>query len=246
MATRNQSDHTPEPVWDRRLHQAVNDDIYVPEVFKTLRSRLLHPKEGAVAPKTVLVTSVIPEEGKSFVTLNLGISLAQGMDQYALLADCDLRRPALAAMLGMEEEPGLADYLAGAKNLEELICRTSVPKLSLLPSGRPPKNPAELLSSSRMQRLVEELAGRYDDRIIIFDTPPARIASEVVVLAKQVDGIILVVREGGAGREDIRRVVEVIGPERVIGVVFNARTDSILEKSYYHGAASYYHRRPRR
>lgn len=225
--------------WDERLFKAVNRDSYLPEIFKTLRSRILHPPDGVDVPKTIMVTSAIPKEGKSFVTANLGISLAQGLDQYALLVDCDLRRPALASLFGLSATPGLVDYLRDGSDLGELIAKTSVDKLSLLPSGETPVNPAELLGSARMEGVVKELSSRYDDRIIIFDSPPFQVASEASVLARRVDGIILVVREGGAGKPQVRMLMETIGPDRIIGVVFNAYTTNVVERSLMKGYGYY-------
>ncbi|SHI12801.1 polysaccharide biosynthesis tyrosine autokinase [Desulfofustis glycolicus] len=225
--------------WDERLFKAVNSDAYIPEIFKTLRSHILHPLEGQKVPKTIMVTSAIPKEGKSFVTANLGITLAQGMDQYALLVDCDLRRPSLAPMFGLNKSPGLADYLRDDIDLSELIVRSSVDKLSILPSGDPPVNPAELLSSAKMSSLVEELATRYDDRLIIFDSPPFYVASEATVLSRQVDGVLLVVRSGGAGKPQIQMMLDTVGEERIIGVVFNAYTTNIVERSLMKGYGYY-------
>jgi exopolysaccharide/PEP-CTERM locus tyrosine autokinase len=225
--------------WDERLFKAVHNDAYIPEIFKTLRSHILHPLDGKPVPRTIMVTSAIPKEGKSFVTANLGISLAQGMDQYALLVDCDLRRPALAPLFGLSKSSGLVDYLREDAELSDLIVKTSVDKLSLLPSGEPPVNPAELLSSSRMSSLVQELSARYEDRIIIFDSPPFYVASESTVLSRQVDGVLLVVRSGGAGKPQIQMMLDTVGADRVIGVVFNAYTTNIVERSLMKGYGYY-------
>jgi protein-tyrosine kinase len=226
--------------WDERLFNAVNDDIYIPEVFKVLRSRILHSKEGGKVPKTIMVTSAIPKEGKSFITANLGISLAHGLDQHSLLVDCDLRKPTLAPLFGLDNDKGLVDYLRDDKELSGLIKKTSMAKLSILTSGKPPVNPAELLSSSRMHALVKELSSRYEDRLIIFDSPPMLIAAESSVLAGQVDAVILVVRQGGASTTEVQKVVSILGAERIIGIVFNDRTINYFEKALVKGYGYYY------
>lgn len=226
--------------WDKRLFHAVNDDIYLPEVFKMLRSRILHPKDGGTVPKTVMVTSAVPKEGKSFVTANLGISLAHGMDQHSLLVDCDLRKPTLGPLFGMKTPMGLVDYLRDQKDLSTLISKTSMKKLSILTSGKPAINPAELLSSARMHALVEELSSRYEDRIIIFDTPPILIAAETNVLAGQVDTVILVVRQGGASSVEVQKAVDLIGAERILGIVFNDRIINYFERKITKGYGYYY------
>ena len=226
--------------WDERLFKAVNDDIYMPEVFKVLRSRILHPKDGGVRPKTIMVTSATPKEGKSFVTANLGISLANGLDQHSLLVDCDLRKPTLATLFGINESGGLVDYLRDNMQLSELISKTALSKLSILTSGKPAVNPAELLSSSRMHALVAELSSRYEDRIIIFDSPPVLVAAESSVLAGQVDAIILVVRQGGASTTEVQKVIDIIGTERIIGIVFNDYIINYFAKSIIKGYGNYY------
>jgi len=226
--------------WDERLFKAINGDNTLPEVFKILRSRILHPKDGKAVPKTIMVTSATPKEGKSFITANLGISLAQGIDQHSLLVDCDLRRPALAGLFGMKTSVGLVDYLQDEMQLADLICKTSLEKLSVLPSGKPPLNPAELLSSTRMCALVEELSSRYKDRIIIFDTPPTLVAAETSVLAGQVDAVILVVRQGGASQGAVQQIIDLIGAEQILGIVFNDWNTNAFEKTLFRGYGNYY------
>ncbi len=225
--------------WDERLFQAVHHDQHLPELFKVLRSRILHPADGKPVPKTIMVTSAIPREGKSFVAANLAITIAQALDQHALLVDCDLRRPTLAKMFGLKRNPGLVNYLRDKSDLASLIAKTSIDKLSLLPSGDPPVNPAELLASTLMNKLVQELSSRYEDRFIIFDTPPFHAASEAGVLSHRVDGVIIVVRAGGAGKPQIQMVADAIGRERIIGVVFNAYTSNIIERSLMKGYGYY-------
>ena len=244
-APRQSSHPQPRPgKWDERLFKAVNDDIYLPEIFKIIRARILNPGEDLAPLKTIMVTSVVPKEGKSFITANLGISLARGLDQHCLLVDCDLRRPSLAGLFGLPQGPGLTDYLRDGVALPDLITRTEANKLSILASGAPPVNPAELLSSARMQDLIDELAARYEDRIILFDTPPMLIAAETSLLASQVDKVLLIVRQGRAGKEQVHRLIAAIGPKKILGVVFNDYTASPFERNlekgygYYRGGYS--------
>jgi protein-tyrosine kinase len=235
-----QTEIPAENSWDKRLLVAANEDKYVPEVFKTLRSRILYPEEKHQVPRTIMITSAVPQEGKSFVSANLGISLAQGMDLHCLLVSCDLRRPTLGKLFGIEERRGLVDYLRDNRELTGLIRRTSVAKLSLLPSGKPPGNPAELLSSSRMEALIEELSQRYEDRLVIFDSPPYQLAPEATVLKQLVDTVVLVVRQGKAGKHQVKKIVEEIGKDKLLGIVFNAHTSNIIERSMMKGYGSYY------
>jgi exopolysaccharide/PEP-CTERM locus tyrosine autokinase len=230
--------------WDERLLKVVSSSGRLPESFRVLRSRILHPPDEEKSLRTILVTSTAPEEGKSFITANLGISLARGMDQYCLMVDCDLRRPTLAALFGMSTAPGLSDYLQSRCDISGIIKKTSIDKLTLLGSGRPPVNPSELLGSLRMQGLVHELSSRYEDRLILFDSPPDQAASETSVLAKQVDGVVLVARWGASGRDHIKRLVEDIGREKIIGVVFNGFKTNIVESKFLNYYDHYYHEYP--
>jgi len=224
--------------WDERLTRATMVTGPAAESFRTLRSRILHPPSGIV-PKSLLITSAIPGEGKSFVCANLGVALAQGVDQYCLMVDCDLRKPALHRLFGLSPSLGLVNHLRDREDLSSLLLPTGVETLSLLPAGPPPVNPSELLGSGAMLRLIEELENRYDDRIILFDSPPVQSASETAVLARNVDGVVLVVRWGGSRREHLHKLVELIGPERIVGVVFNAFESNILDSKIF-GSYEYY------
>ncbi len=235
--------------WDDRLVQSVNFSGEVAEAFRILRSKILIPHEGRQNSRTIMVTSILPKEGKSFVSANLGVALAQGVDQHCLLVDCDLRLPTLAGLFGLSRNRGLADYLKNNIEIATLIRKTSMEKLSILASGVPPVNPAELLGSGRMHELVGELSSRYPDRFVIFDSPPLRVASESMVLAQAVDGVVLVVRQGVSGRVLIEQAIEDIGKQKIIGVVFNGYksnivTSRLINKSYaYYGG--YYNKKER-
>lgn len=240
--------HFKKQGWDERLLLAIQTSSPIAESFKRLRSKVLHPPEGG-PPRTILITSVVPEEGKGFACANLGVALAQDMEHHALMVDCDMRRPSLAAMFGLSNDSGLVDHLRNNVDLSLLLRKTGMPKLSLIPSGTPPANPAELLDSNRMSELISELANRYDDRFILLDSPPNAVASETAILAKRVDGIVLVVRWGYSRREQVKKLVELIGEDKIIGIVFNAfeenEMDSFLKKKGYYGHYNKYYSQKR-
>ncbi|MFP4668108.1 MAG: polysaccharide biosynthesis tyrosine autokinase [Desulfobacterales bacterium] len=214
--------------WDMRLQISTDPKSGYFESFRRLRSSIVYPSSGR-PPRTILVTSTVPHEGKGFVCANLGVALARGMENYAMMVDCDFRNPTLAELFGVSNETGLTDHLREQVDLSLLIRKTGQSKLSLLPSGQPPKNPAELLSSARMEALIGEMAGRYPDRLVLFDSPPDVIASETGVLAKRIDGVILVVRHGASRKEDIKKFVEALGRDKIYGVVFNAFPENTME-----------------
>lgn len=190
------------------------------ENFKTLRGQILFKKDKK-RPKTILVTSALPGEGKTFVAANLAASIARGINEHALLVDCDLRKPDIHKMLGYGNEAGLQEFLTGKKVLSDLLIRTSINKLSLLTAGKQAPNPAELLSSSGMQDFFEEVKGRYQDRYIIVDSAPCHMMSEVNVLSNYIDGVIFVIRAQKAPREIIQKCIETMGRDKILGVIFN-------------------------
>lgn len=217
--------------WDERIRISTDSSSPLAESFRRLRSKIVHP-EGDAPLRTILVTSVGPEEGKGFVCANLGVALAQGLEHHALIVDCDLRRPSMAENFGLPNEVGLVDYLRDKVSITHLIRKTGLAKLSVIPSGRPPQNPAELLDSKAMTQLIDEVKTRYDDRFIIFDSPPNIVASETMILAQKVDGVVLVVRWGRAGRQQVKDLVEMIGKEKIVGIVFNAYEENLIEKYF--------------
>ena len=238
------SDFFSDLNWDPRLQLSTDPTSPFFEQFRNLRAPILYPSSGK-QPKTILVTSVLPGEGKGFVCANLGIALSQDMEHHALMVDCDLRRPTLATIFGLTNESGLVDHLQDNVDLSLLIRKTGQPKLSALPSGKPPKNPAELLTSAKMITLINELAEHYQDRIILFDSPPNIVASETRILAKHLDGVILVIRHGAAKREEIKNLVETIGPENILGIVYNAypenKIKTLMENKMGYGYDRYYY-----
>ena len=214
--------------WDDRLILATMTTGPVAESIRALRTRILFPPTGKI-PRTILVTSAAPNEGKSFICANLGISLAQGVDNYCLLVDCDLRKPAQHNFFGIGNKAGLSDYLQHKKQIPELLVPSGIEKLSILQAGPLSINPAELLGSATMTSLVDELAQRYDDRIVLFDSPPLHAASETAVLAQHVDGVVLVVRYGVSRREYVKALADAIGRDKILGVIFNAYRATVLD-----------------
>ena len=191
------------------------------EQFRILKTNIVFPEKGD-PPKTIMVTSAMPGEGKSFAAANLAVSLAQNIDNHVLLVDCDMRRPTIHSLFGYKSNvPGLSTYLSGQAALPSLLVRTVIEKLTILPGGPPPPNPSELLSSERMASLLEELKTRYRDRFVVIDTPPPKLTAEASALAKLVDGIIVIVKYGTTNRELVRNLTEMFDREKILGVVFN-------------------------
>jgi protein-tyrosine kinase len=225
--------------FDPKLIVCEAPESYDAENFKILRAQIIFPKDGK-RPKTIMVTSAFPGEGKTFVASNLAASLAQGIDEYVLLIDCDLRRPTVHSMFGYSNREGLREYLTGKRQLSDLFIKTKINKLSLLTAGSLPPNPSELLSSDMMKSFLEEVKGRYEDRFIIIDSPPSQFASDANVLAKRVDGIIFVIMSGKSPRKEIQRGIQNLGKEKIIGIVFNGHSQSYRYYRKYDKEYKYY------
>lgn len=205
---------------DKNLITILKPKTFEAEQFRMLKSHLLFPASGE-SPRSVLVTSAVPGEGKSFVAANLAISIAQSINEYVLLVDCDIRKPTLHKIFGFDDTIGLSEYLSDSVPLPSLFLKTNINKLTILPAGTPPENPGELLSSSKMSNLLQELKSRYQDRYIIIDTPPPKLTAETNIIAKQVDGVILVVKYGQTSRKMVFDLEDMFGKDKIIGAVFN-------------------------
>ncbi len=232
MHQEHEGNKIPAAPWDERLVLATTTTGAVAESIRILRTRILYPVMGET-PRTLMVTSASPGEGKSFICANLGISLAQGVDDYCIVVDCDLRRPSLHQVFGVSNEHGLVNHLQQGIAPEDLIVKSGIDKLSIFPAGPPPVNPAELSGSDSMIKLVNEMKARYDDRFVLLDSPPLHAAAETAVLAQQVDGVILVIRQGKSRREHVKALADTIGRDKIIGVVFNAHQTNVLDTTVF-------------
>ena len=203
------------------------------ESFKLLRAQILFSKDRE-RPRTIMVTSAMPGDGKTFVAANLAASIAQGIDDYVLLVDCDLRRSSLHQMFGISNRHGLHEYLKKQKDLSELLIKTSINKLSFLPAGSIPRNPSELLASGDMKAFLEEVRDRYDDRFIVLDTPPSQVLAESNIISNFVDGIVFVVRENITPIDVVRKAVSSFSKDKLLGVVVNAHTQLQKKHAYYY------------
>ncbi len=219
---------------DKNLVSLFNPESFEAEQFKILRTNLLFPTSGE-SPRSIMVTSALPGEGKSFVAANLAVSVARHINRSVLLIDCDLRRPSIQRQFGFGDTPGLGDYLSRGTELSSLLLKTSVDHLTILPAGRPPSNPSELLSSERMYDLLDEVSTRYHDRLIIIDSPPPRLAAESGALARQVDGILVVVKYASTPRDMVTELIDKLGPDKVLGAIVNnfEMSSPFYAKRYY-------------
>ena len=211
----------------------------VAEEYRKLKSVLVSMTHHDTFRNTLLVTSSVSGEGKSVTALNLAISMAQEFDHTVLLVDADLRKPSLHGYFGIEPEIGLADCLQDGVDLGDALIKTGIGKLTLLPSGKPVRNPAELFSAQRMKELVQEMKHRYPDRYIIIDTPPVLLFAETLSLSHLVDGVIFLVREGMATVQNINEALATLKGALVLGMVYNDVSQETSDNRYRYGNYGY-------
>ena len=205
-----------------------------------LRTSVLLSTAGA-PPKTILITSSQPGEGKTTTAVNTAISLSQ-LGASVLLIDADLRRPAIHTAFKIPHTRGISNYLSGHAPLDDLIVKLPVPNLSVLPCGPIPPNPAELISSDRMKELLRALSQQFDH--ILIDSPPLISVTDPIILSTMVDGLILVVQAGKSTRGLVRRARrELAGVgARVFGVVLNnvnVKREGYDDYDYYRYTSNY-------
>jgi len=200
------------------------------EQYRQLRTRLAHA-EGAQNMRTVLVTSPQKGEGKSITSANLALTMAQELQRRVVIVEADLRKPSLRHLFGLPPGPGLAEYLAGAAELKDVMRFLPDHNLTVLDAGVSPANPAELLGSTAMRRLLDHLRTRFDR--VILDTPPVLPLADVAVLAPLVDGALMVVRAGVTPKPAIENALRAFDSSRLLGVVLN---ESGMEQDYRYEA----------
>lgn len=203
------------------------------ESYRALRTSLLLSSLGA-PPKVIMITSALPQEGKTTTSINCAVVLAQ-KGVRVLLIDADLRRPSIHKTLGMGPHSGLSNVLTGSTTLEQAITRTTIlPNLFVLAAGTPPPNPAELLASSHMKDVLDRLREQYDH--IVIDTPPSLSVTDAVVLSPRADAVVLVIRSGQTTKHALRRSRDILTQvnARVVGVLLNAVDLSSPDYYYYY------------
>ncbi len=210
---------------------AMKRDSLMAEQFRKIISNLNMVREER-GLGSVLITSCMPGEGKTTVSINLAVSLSKREENPVILIDADLRRKSLSTMLGLKEWKGLSDVLIGRLSVEEVLLSTEFSNLKVLPAGSDSEAPAELIASLQMKRLFARLKQKNVNSFLIFDSTPLAITSEPNVLSEMVDGVISVILAERSRRDIVKREVETIKSEKILGVVLNRAE---FETSSYYG-----------
>lgn len=215
-----------------KLHKAGmitpdGEKTQIAEEFRLIKRPLITNvfNQGAAQVKNanlIMVTSSLPGEGKSFCAINLAMSIAMEMDHTVLLVDADVAKPSLPGFLGLKSDKGLMDVLLDDKlQLGDVMIKTNVEKLSILPAGRGSRYATEMLASEAMSRLLQEMASRYRDRVIIFDSPPLLATTESRVLASHMGQIVMVVEAEKTTQEQLQEALAQIQSCDVVGLLLN-------------------------
>ncbi len=212
--------------------------FFISEDYRTIRTSLLLSNADS-HPKSLLLTSALPMEGKTTTASNIAVAFSQ-LAEKVLIIDADLRKPRLHRIFEVNNMGGVSNYLSGKVSLQDAIKMSTIQNIWILPSGPIPPNPAELLNSKKMQQMLDEVQQDFD--IIIIDSPPVLAAIDTVVMSSFVDAVVLVVRAGKTNKQALLRTYEEMEKARanVIGVVLNElRLDhgKYYYKNYYHGGA---------
>jgi len=188
----------------------------------------------------IMVTSALPGEGKSFTAVNLAISIAMEMDNTVMLVDADVARPSILNMVGLPPSEGLLDVVKeNSLDISRVLLHTNIEKLSILPSGTPHPRATELLASDAMIRLLDDMAKRYPDRIIVFDSPPLLLTTEARALASHMGQIVVVVQSGETTQTAVKEAVSTIESCPLKMMVLNQATQSASDRYGYGYAYGY-------
>jgi len=219
---------------DKHLVCLTDTENLAAENFRFLAVRLQQFRRDQPLKK-VLITSTIPQEGKSMVAGNLACTLARKTQQKVLLVDGDVRRPSLSQMFGVESVPGLCECLQGARSLVASIYHLEGPNLWILPSGSTTEHSLEVLQSGKLPKLMDQIGSWFD--WIVVDSPPVLPFADVSLWTRLTDGILLVARQGKTEKRQLLRGIEAIDRKKLIGAVLNCSKNSANSDYYYNSRA---------
>lgn len=213
----------------------------IKDEFRQIKRKLLNNAFGTASkmlthPNLIMISSAKPNEGKTFVSINLALSIALEQDKTVLLVDADVLRPSVNRELGVELSEGLIEYLLeDDKPLSDVMFNTNIDKLKIIPAGHPHHLSNELLASEKMAVLANELATRYPDRVVIFDCPPLVGVTETLVLANLMGQALVVVEESKTSIASIKEATESLNEELAVGIVLNKAIRSHKDLYGYYG-----------
>jgi non-specific protein-tyrosine kinase len=207
------------------------DNVPEMEAYRVLRTQIMQRIRGT-GFNTIMVTSALPGEGKTITAINLAFAFAREFQHTVLLVDGDLRKQSIHKYLGYAGERGLIDYLADSVPMSELIKWPGIEKITLVSGGRSCQESAEMLGSPRMKDLVSEMKSRYRERYIIFDVPPIFSGADALTFYPFVDYVIVVVQAGKTSMDDVKKALQFLPKEKIIGFALNRCLTPLQSESY--------------
>jgi receptor protein-tyrosine kinase len=213
----------------------------IAEEYRVIKRPLIGNAQGRGAAAVqngnlIMVTSALPGEGKSFTSINLAMSIAMELDHTVLLVDADFSKPSVLELLGLPPAKGLMDVLVGdVSDLSDVMLRTNVEKLSILPAGMRHQRATELIASDAMNRMLEEMATRYAERVVIFDSPPLLATTEARVLATLMGQVMMVVEAGRTSHAAVKHALSTIEACPVKLLVLNKANERGQDGLYGYG-----------
>jgi len=224
----------PVPTPEQRLVVMTDPDSHGAEMFRVLATRLAHMQQKRQLQK-LLVTSSVVDEGKSVVAANLALTLARRAGEKVLLIEADLRRPTVSALFSSTQLRGIGEWAEGKLALEDSLYQIRDLPVWLLAAGHPIDEPLPLLESGRFVKMLEAVSQHFD--WILMDATPMLPMADSTSIARLVDGVLVVVRDGYTRKKVLNKALDTIDKNKLLGVVFNQATSSSLNDSYY---GSYY------
>lgn len=230
--------------WDLRRYNnypivALEKDSPAAEQYKILREQIkrLRAESGL---RTFSVTSPVKRDGKTTVAVNLAAVLALDYEEKVLLIDGDLRAPGVHRYFNINPSPGLADYLSSSssRGIKSYVQETFLSSLKILPAGKPSDLASELLAKEKMKHVLEEIWSEFPGHQIIIDCPPVLSTPDPLVLARQVDGVLVVVRAGKTPRDFLMKTLQSLNSSKVMGIVLNGAELGIASKYYYYSTSN--------
>ena len=217
------------------------------EEFRVIKRPLVNNIQGSEIngisrANLILICSSLPGEGKTFVSINLALSLANELDKNVLLIDADVENPNISKQLGVKRSPGLIEYLENEQiKFSDILLKTDLPSLSVIPAGKRHKYSTELLSSQRMYLFAEEVSRRYKDRVVIFDSPPLLVATQAQVLAELVGQVVLVIAAEETPQNVVNESVAKLASCDVVMTLLNKTKKELDLYGYGYGYGKYGH-----
>ncbi len=230
-----------EELDERGFVSVSNARKLINEEYREIKRKLLRNAFGALSKtlknsNIIMVSSARPSEGKTFTAINLALSIAAEQDKTVLLVDADVLKPNVTRTLRVNPGEGLMEYLLDEnKDISDILYRTNVDKLRIIPAGQTHHLSTELLASERMNETIDEFSNRYPDRIVIIDTPPLIGINESAVLASFAGQAVIVTEEGRTKLNDINNIVDRLNPDMAVGFVVNKAVNESADNGNYYG-----------